>query len=566
MTNTMRLTAGFCALLILGACGDNGATDAVAPNAPPSAPEPTPASRLFFISGDTTLSAVNPADGSVSDAATGTKISGVATIQHADYDAARKHLSRLHHHTLVYANGAHLWKLSALSADSLSPTRLGAETIGVAGVCETFVAPDYANPQHSRYAYKFGGLDDDCKTAADNVWRLLRLDQGADAAPIVSTGNIEQPLTIVRDTNTGALTGWLRIIGTSLVRFDADFRHAVTVGTLPAASAQAIHLNDGRIALIADKSVTLYDPTSYPQPGTGLSAPIHTFAGSPGDLRSDGENLYAIEGRNIVRVPLATNAPATILTTIPADSSINRLTLTPTRLVYVSQQTINPSSPTPTYVTTLQSIPRSGGAPLTLVTAEPGQYITTSSQGLVAIGEWVYYIRGSGSPYDAASFVRTAGAIRADGTGLEEYKNAHWTGWQHADAAPLRAPKMPGRMLLFDSRTTPASIWGYDNAQRLPGPLGHAPDDTFRLYFTGHGSGSALLGRGENDANMTDVFYIDLQKRASLARLTDTAATQDKVVGGGCTIAREASSDTSLVLLLLVLGGAFVRRMVSRRQ
>lgn len=74
-----------------------------------------------------------------------------------------------------------------------------------------------------------------------------------------------------------------------------------------------------------------------------------------------------------------------------------------------------------------------------------------------------------------------------------------------------------------------------------------------------------MFGRGENIDNMNDVFYIDLQKPRSLARLTDTAATQDRVVGGGCTIAHPAKPDASLALVLVVLAGAFVRRALAHR-
>lgn len=557
---TLRLLS-LCAALVVAACGDNTSTPTVASNT-------TPAARLFFTQGGAALSAVDPSTGAVGTADAGSKISGVVSIPHGDYDAARKQLSRLHEHTIVYAKDAHLWKLSALSADRAAPVRLGTETgIGTAGVCQAFFAADYANAEHSRYAYQLAGMDNDCATPTDNVWKLLRLDQGTDGEPIVSTGNIAPPLAIVRDVDTGALTGWLRAIGNSLVHFDADYRHAVTMGALPAGWTYFATLNDGRVAFILDNSVRLYDPASYPQAGAGFSAPIYTFAGNRGATIGDGEYLYAVDDSNIVAMPLTGSGAAMVLATIAADSYVTALALTPTRLVYVSTQTINSGTATETSIASLKSVARNGGAPLTLTTAPADEYLTTSSNGLVTIGEWIYYVRGTGLPIDPSTFVRTAGLVRADGGSVTEYANAHWTGWQHADSAPLRAPRIPGRMLLFDSNTTPAAIWAFDNlAQRLPGPLGHAPSDVFQLYFTGYGSGSALLGRGQNANSVNDIFYIDMHKASSLARLTETAAIQETVVGGGCTAARTATPDASLALIVLfALGSLCTRRACIRR-
>ena len=516
------------ASLLLSACGGGGGGD-IAPSSGAGAPAPTE-TYLFF---EGSLAAVDPAapTAPIFIEPTGTEVSGLAAIEAGQYDAGARRVRDVHFRTLVYGRGANLWKVNAVKGTAApSAVRVSSEaSIGTDGICDSFYASDFADQNNSRYAYEIPGADNDCSTAGDNLWRLVRVGMDDTTLPITSA-NIDEPLTVIRDVTNGAITGWLRLAGTNLVRYDADFGNPITVANLVGSARVVATAPNGRVFLKIDSELKIYDPASYPTPGAGLSLALHTFAGAPGSVAFDDTYAFFVDGGyTLYRVPLDGSATAGgPFLTEAATSALGQLTLTDSRLVYAA---------TDAGIVTVKSVLKSGGAAVPIKIAAASQSVAL----VAATDNRVYYNLTTGF-----AFPDVAGTVLDNGDNLFEHLSSFWSGRIRANEKALARDAAISHVGLFDATSSLSVYRTGDHV--VTANVGTAPADIDSLFVgaynnLGHGLAFGMSG------SASDIFYFNVNNTGSLQRVTTTAGSESVV--GGCTLARGAGFDPALGLLLL---------------
>lgn len=528
LTKFNRYSGLLGASLVLSACGGGGGGD-VAPIGGPAAPAPTE-TYLFF---QGSLAAVDPAAPTtpIFIEPAGTAISGLAAIEAGQYNAGTRRVSDVHFRTLVYGRGANLWKVNAVKGGA-APTavRVSSEaSIGTDGICESFYASDFADHNNSRYAYEIPGADNDCSTGGDNLWRLVRVGMNDTTLPITSA-NIDEPLTVIRDVTSGAITGWLRLAGTNLVRYDADFGNPITVANLVGSVQVVAMAPNGRVFLKIDSELKIYDPASYPTPGAGLSLALHTFTGALGSVAFDDTYAFFLDGGyTLYRVPLDGSATAGgPFLTEAATSSVGQLTLTGSRLVYAA---------TDGGIVTVKSVLKSGGAAVPIKTAAALQSVSL----VAAADNRIYYNVTTGF-----AFPNIAGTVLDNGDNLFEHLSSFWSGRIRANEKSLMRDAAISHIGLFDAASSLSIYRTGDHV--VTATVGSAPADINSLFAGAYNNLGHGLAFGTSGA-ASDIFYFNLNSAGSLQRVTTTA--DNEVVVGGCTLARNTGFDPVLGLLFL---------------
>lgn len=524
LTRFNRYSGLLGASLLLSACGGGDA-------APAGGAGTAPTETYLFFQGS--LAAVDPATPTapIFIEPAGTDVSGLAAIEAGQYNAGTRRVSDVHFRTLVYGRGANLWKVNAVKGGAApSAVRISSEaSIGTDGVCESFHASDFADHNNSRYAYQIPGADNDCSTAGDNLWRLVRVGMNDATLPITSA-NIDEPLTVIRDMASGAITGWLRLAGTNLVRYDADFGNPITVTNLVGSAQVVAMAPNGRVFLKIDSELKIYDPASYPTPGAGLSLALHTFAGALGGAAYDDAHAFFLDGDyTLYRVPLDGSATAGgPFLTEAATSALGQLTLTDSRLVYAA---------TDAGIVTLKSVLKSGGTAMPIKTAAASQSLAVAA----ATDNRVYYNLTTG-----AAFPDVAGTVLDNGDNLFEHLSSFWSGRVRANEKAVTRDAAISHIGLFDAASS-LSIYRTSD-YIVTANVGIAPPDIGSLIVgaynnLGHGLAFGMSGAA------SDIFYFNLNTAGSLQRVTTTAGSESLV--GGCTLARGTGFDPVLGLLLL---------------
>jgi hypothetical protein len=450
--------------------------------------------------------------------------SSVNSVETGAYDPVNLRLTGVHQHSIVYAKGGRIYRVSAEVGGNRTPVQVSGET-GATALCGTGVYADYADPSDSFYLYKLPGPTPGCFDG-DEVRRAVRLGDSSSVAPVTITG--KQVVDTLMNMATGAIQGWLVEEGNLLRRCDVSFSSCVTVQSF---SARVIVLGtfpSGTMALILDNDVRLYNPSTG-----SLSASVYTLQHVTQlfnfvETAAAGGFIYFTDGGNVLRLS-GTGAVTILSADTDPDVSIESLSLTTNKVVF-KKGTFGTQNPE----VGLYAVPKTGGNALYLdnLSLYPYDVIYTG-------GNNIYYNKGVDqflSPTVSAYRVTEDNAARV------VFDNAVWLGQTLSDSVTLN-PGAEGsvfvdRLILVERNP---SATDFENAVvrsvvaatfGTPLTLGTlqkdpAAGDQGVLYFNSPLSfGTKALGLGilqnSNSLFQADLFFLDAATGNSLLRITRT--------------------------------------------
>jgi len=476
---------------------------------------PPPTTSLFFQSGS--ISALDPAD----PAAPPVVIESAATqeaqgILHGTIDFTNQKITGIHTRTIIYANidDGKLYKID--TSKPPVPVQVSNET-GGAAFCDPHGAenePDLSDHGKSVYIYQVPGNDGSCFTT-DDVWKMVRLNMTASDSPITA----KPIVTVLNDTSTGAIIGFLAFEGNKLVGCDQNFLNCSDVLSFTTDAEELGSNFSGDVILLVDDKLFHYDES------TGvLSPPLHFLGASLGAFSDgDGTNLYFEDGNKIFKLPMDGSANASLFQTEPPGNTIEEITVTPNNVVYTT--TTNSVLPE----TTLKVASKSGGAATDLI---PATTDTLSIFTFIA-GDSIYYDR-------ASSTTHTRGVIKDDGTGNVEIPNAGWLGLTGStillDDGIVIEKMIWAEGCSFDFPFCAGATLKSIDAATQSGELvlGTIPSDIQGIGFFGlFGSVGGILGSGPATAGLfeNDIFFVNPDQANSLKRITTTPDFSELPIG-----------------------------------
>ncbi|MHB8697724.1 MAG: hypothetical protein ACYC9J_06755 [Sulfuricaulis sp.] len=489
---------------------------------------------LFF---KNPLSAVDPANPTapITIEAAGTT-ANITAIEHATYRPAPSYtLNDRHYDTIVYrriATGT-FWKVSALTGGSLTPAQVSNEA--AATVCTTRGEPDYADPNNAELVYSLPGADGTCGTA-DDVWRMVKVGMSATDAPYPAF----HPLAAMRDPATGAINGWLAVNGSNLNAYDANFGNPTLVSAFTSMPSVLATAPDGHIVLFMDNQLRVYDPQATPP---SLSSSLGTVT-SLGTRRRDATDLFFDDGAALYKLPLDGSAAVSLVQTGAASASL--LSLTTNYMIYWDGSSV-------------MSVPKSGGSPVTFATAGSDSIETIGASG----NKYYFHL------YHACggSWCSTAHVIDEDGTNDTAIADAAWFGWTEPTTVSFGAiyHDLPmDRVLLRNVFAAPFTLTSYDGASGTAlatlGALPAVMDTEYDPYFMRLPNGGNLLGYSyASDSGTNDIVFANTDTSISLVRVTNSGSNETFVGAGGCTISAQADVDPTFLLALWVAFAWLVR-------
>jgi hypothetical protein len=333
-------------LLALGACGGGGGGGGSSNLAPAVPPAKSP-DRFWGYAGSETSAADTLALVTFDPDNLGAGVAPVAkraallgepfAMPHGRYDGTDASVAEYREHTLVYASGNTLFKLSLSKGASATPLRVSAEA-AAQRVCWrqehtaqffTQGAPDYSNHDLSSVVYRVPGADGLCDTN-DDTWRAVKLGMSATDQPIEAGG---EPIAALHDLANGALVGWLVVraitvagsaqVSYKLQRVDANFANAADIGTLKTPWRLAGRVPNqgafaGDVLIAGGDELRRFDVRT-----SGLSAPLVLVVADARQLlvSADATHAYVVRSGfgvdEILKVPLDGSAPAQLWDSVP---------------------------------------------------------------------------------------------------------------------------------------------------------------------------------------------------------------------------------------------------------
>lgn len=493
-------------MVFLIGCGGSG-TPASNPETGPALQEdplPIPSTalaQLFFKSGS--LSRIDPADPSALPLLVdpGNTAHEFGIIERT-FDAANQEIKDQRVRTILYTkDDGKFYKLGTLKGDSQSPAQVSSES-GAASICSSEAETDTADHAQSILLYELPGVDGNCTTKGDNLWKMLRLAMNAGDAPLPG----KKVISTLLSKATGGIVGFLAIDGANLVRCDLNLQNCTSLIVLSTGAAE-LEYNpfSGFLILLADDKLYSYSID------TGLlSSSRYTFALSPAliSTQRDATHVYFADGLKLLKLPLDGSANASLLTT--ESGTIGTIKLTINKVVYLSHSVSGPDTDT------LKAIAKNGGAPVALLPA------TTDAVFLVATAaDFVYY-------NSIAASIFSSGAIKEDQTAGVNRSNALWisvifrssfsaaSGFQLID----KILRLEGCAFTTCANGTLLSTDAATHSGDLI--LGNVPMDIVTFSFNGLANGALGTGTDSGNGNQRDLFYIKADQADSLIRITTT--------------------------------------------
>ncbi len=463
---------------------------------------PTSNAQLFFKSGS--LSRMDPANPSaapiVVDADNTANEFGVIF---RTFDVANQAISDQEVRTLLYTkDDGHFYKVSTLKDDSHLPVQVSSEG-AVATLCSSGVEPDTADHAKSILLYELAGDDADCTAKDDNVWKMLRLEMGADDAPLAA----KEVVSTLLSKSTGGIVGFLAIDGANLVRCDQNFKNCGPLPISISTGVAELEYNpfSGFLILLVDD--TLY---SYSVDTGVMSASLYTFSAIPSGVESqlDASHAYFMDGAKLVKLALNGSANASILVT--ESGTLGSIKLTSNKVVYLLSSVGTPTT------RTLKAVGKNGGSATTLLPA------TTDSLFLVAsASSFAYYTRSNATAF-------SSGAIKEDGTDNVDRPNALWISFIFRSSFSAASGfEVIDKILWLEGCATSTCANGtlksVDAASHSGEiSLGTIPADISLLSFSSLANEALGFGVAPGSGNQLDLFYIKADQADSLLRITTT--------------------------------------------
>lgn len=496
-------------MLFLTACGGGGGNGGGGspPITPPATQPPPPSAsapetRLFFAGGS--ILAVDPKNPSVNPVVVDpAATSGEAGLLDGKWSAAEKKITDTYFRTIIYANSDNgkLFKVSALKADSLTPTQVSNET-GAVTTCGAGSVPDFADHNNSMYLYLLPGGDSACSTG-DDVLKMVRLGMGPSDSPITIT---KERISILWDPATGAWVGNLAVDGSDLVRCDQNFQNcgAPLISFTKTLREFENDPLDGSVSLRVDGNLYRYDDKD------GSLKLLHPFAAPccGGDAEQDATHTFFNDGNQILKVPNDGSSPVTPVVTA---SNFTSMEITSGRVIY--RERISASE------ATIKSISKSGTSPATLIPSTTDLISISATEG-----NFVYYSNVS---------LMSTGVIQDDGTGEVITPNSIWAGGTMSST--LSAANDPKARLIraegcsSTSNCAGGTLKSFDAAIHSGEvTLGTIPSDIVTINFLA-AFGNDVLGEGVDGAGNSDIFFANVTTENSLQRLTDTPAKSERL-------------------------------------
>ena len=438
----------------------------------------------------------------------------VAFVPAGTYNYPSKTITDYHPYALVYAkDDGKLYRVSALKSEGAPiPAQLSSEnkmpcSPSSSAMLNQMLGVDYQEPDRSQMVYLLPGSDNDCHTANDNVWMMVRLNMASVDAPLPA----KQPVIPIHDISTGSLSAWLVNDGGALIRCNTDFSNCGS--SLTTISSFVFDMLDvGQYHLLdLDDNTYVYDDVT-----NTLSPSIY-----PGNISrsiSDGDHFYfSSVGTSIYSAPIDGSATATLLYTDADCCDIYTLALTNHNLIYTG-----PGG-------AIKSLEKIGGSPTILVnTVMPGGVFPSS---IATSGAHVYYTRidADNKPY--------AGMIDEDNTNQSETPNAIWIGSTLSTTQGMSSSTID-RLIRIEGSDPIAGFGGgkIDSVKASTGAsditIGKLPLDLTSIFCKGVGN-NALCSAGNISpsgvsANLQyDIIYINTAAPLSLQRVTDTLANSE---------------------------------------
>ena len=518
----------FFSIIFLNGCGGSGN------GTPPSGGAPSTtgtATYLFYTPG---LHAVDPAN-AASPVLVDASAVQTRQIFFATYDGATKTSSGFHVRSVVYVSGGKVWKISALASSGPPgspgnpPVQLSNEVAvnttpgNAASLCNAWVAEDYRDHTNSRYAYKLAGADNNCNSN-DDVVKVVSLGMDSTAPPLTLAPGLE-PMVSIIDQSSGALASVLALdrVSGNLTRRNLDFTAPLLVKSGITTQVSELQLTaDNRTFLNIDGDLYLYNFTTG-----SLSASLFSSGLVSAELLADtdGSALYfwvKTTGNTIYKFPFSGSSAADRVTLAAEAAGTvvwGYIAITTNRVAYVTSTASNG-----TYA--LKSVPRSGGAPETLVVPT-----TVYTNMLGAAGSRVYFSQGHIPP----TLTPTARIINEDGTSPVTLVNASWAGASVPTAATIGAGTALTKVILAGFNATVGDYGGEPltsfDAATYSGPiiLGTIPAGVTSSFLSGWGNNHLGTIQTPNGSGGTqsDIIYANINTAGALARVTDTTGTNE---------------------------------------
>ncbi len=149
----------------------------------------------------------------------------VANFRGGDYNEASYTIRGIHAHSLLYVKKGAFRRLKLSGVHNPQPVQVSSES-EADQVCTWGGGNDYAEPDNSAYLYQLaaGG---DCSTPGP--LKMIRLSTPAGEAPVVAEG-VRYVVEPVHDNATGALTGWLAVDVSGVLRqYVVDFSSSISI-------------------------------------------------------------------------------------------------------------------------------------------------------------------------------------------------------------------------------------------------------------------------------------------------------------------------------------------------
>lgn len=512
MTHRYFMTAICLSAVLLTACG-GGDEDAPGP-----APPPSSGSYLFY-SGS--LNAVDPSNPTAPiTVEPGNNISPMSTVYSTDYNGGSRTSSNQNAHALIYAKtDGKLYRVSALKSGALIPEQVSSENTAN-NVCSAFARTDLSNPVNAPYVYLQAGPDNDCNTAIDNTWKMVRLGMSPSDSPIPA----KQPLVSLIDNNSGAISGWLINDNGTLSQCDANFANCTAITFTPGNASVIMNIDtiNNRFLMLIDDAFYIYD-------GNNTSTPFLSqklFSIPSGTLAltfpiTDGTHVYFGLHKFIYRFPTDGTTVVDINAPLYADTgtaNISSLDLTTNKVIFQTGQLI-------------RAISKDGGLPLTLaLTPSPNRIDYIHS------GDYIYY-------EITTSTAIHAGIVNENGANRTIFNNATWIG-----ALLSKTTNYTNRTRQLDEPSVLILAQGSGNGlsgavlKAIDGNtatesaiLGTLPktDELILFFCTGLANDALCLAAANSNLPapaspvQLDVFFLNAEITNSLQRVTSTKDTNE---------------------------------------
>lgn len=487
------------AVLVLAGCGGGGggggSPGAAGPGGAPVGITPSYLLYLGSIHGVDPLSPGSPITLETGNLASSDAFRRFVT---GAFDAATVSLSNIHVHTVVYArDDGRLYRLATVRTGTVPVPEPLTNESAAQGICGAESADDYQNPLNSRYVYELPGVDADCATAADNVWKMARLGMGGAEAPlparkVVASGN---------SPTTGALAYWLVVDGGALRRCDPDMIVCGASLAAVANTAKVLDSFDRHLLLAIDGTVRTYDDEA------DVLSPI-LYTGVTDLAASDATHFYFLSGTTVQRVPADGSAPAVQMHA--AAENLATVWVTTSRVLFSTTSALFTMDKTP------------GSTPTPLGSVSAGGILVP----IVRSGSRLFY-----STVDSAGNT-TAASILDTGAGLVQVPDAFWGGFSTSGTqSGLGSAFAIDKVVRVDgivpggASVPTVSLRSVDPASGASSlALGSMPTGFLPLGCVGVSDGATLCMATDLNPPGTnvDMFFMNVFQQNSLQRVTNT--------------------------------------------